>query len=229
MPVDTSDVPLTSPPASAHSPLTDWQAAGLNIPSAAKAQLATVESRLVRKVVGRISARDRAAQPRGMRWGFFPTAVAGIVTALVLGVRAAHDRPDLSVSSAHVRRSGLTSTVQVTVKNRSKNTLCPTIQIAARNRDGLDLDKVKAWMAKGAQPSDRVARFLDATGVKKRAARNNPEKAVPRQERKAAAGTTAKAEALEGPPCNHLTGSPGSAPPRACRARRRRGRSARGG
>ena len=50
----------------------------------------------------------------------------------------------------------------------------------------LDLDKVKAWMAKGAQPSDRVARFLDATGVKKRTPRNNPEKAVPRKERKAA-------------------------------------------
>src|SRR5881227_550835 len=44
----------------------------------------------------------------------------------------------------------------------------------------LDMDKVKAWLAKGAQPSDRVSRFLDAAGVKKREARNNPEKAVPR-------------------------------------------------
>ena len=50
----------------------------------------------------------------------------------------------------------------------------------------LDLDKVKDWLAKGAQPSDRVARFLDVTGVKKREPRNNPEKAVPRKERKAA-------------------------------------------
>ena len=50
----------------------------------------------------------------------------------------------------------------------------------------LDLDKVKAWMAKGAQPSDRVMRFLDAAGVLKRPKRNNPEKAVPRKERKAA-------------------------------------------
>jgi small subunit ribosomal protein S16 len=49
----------------------------------------------------------------------------------------------------------------------------------------LDLDKVKAWMAKGAQPSDRVMRFLDAAGVMKRPTRNNPEKAVPRKERKA--------------------------------------------
>ena len=56
----------------------------------------------------------------------------------------------------------------------------------------LDLEKVKAWLAKGAQPSDRVSRFLDAAGVAKRAARNNPEKAVPRKERKANAEAAAK-------------------------------------
>jgi small subunit ribosomal protein S16 len=49
----------------------------------------------------------------------------------------------------------------------------------------LDLDKVKAWMAKGAQPSDRVMRFLDAAGVAKREKRNNPQRAIPRKERKA--------------------------------------------
>ena len=54
------------------------------------------------------------------------------------------------------------------------------------------MDKVKAWLAKGAQPSDRVTRFLDAAGVDKRAARNNPEKAVPRKERKANAEAAAK-------------------------------------
>ena len=55
----------------------------------------------------------------------------------------------------------------------------------------LDMEKVKAWMAKGAQPSDRVMRFLDAAGVKKRETRNNPQKAVPRKERKAAAEAAA--------------------------------------
>jgi len=54
----------------------------------------------------------------------------------------------------------------------------------------LDLDKIKAWLAKGAQPSDRVARFLDAAGIAKRAPRNNPQKAVPRKERKAAAAAS---------------------------------------
>jgi small subunit ribosomal protein S16 len=49
----------------------------------------------------------------------------------------------------------------------------------------LDLEKVKEWMKKGAQPSDRVLRFLDKAGVAKREARNNPERAIPRKERKA--------------------------------------------
>ena len=39
----------------------------------------------------------------------------------------------------------------------------------------LDLEKVQAWMKKGAQPSDRVMRFLDAAGILKRPKRNNPE------------------------------------------------------
>src|ERR1700686_3239529 len=59
----------------------------------------------------------------------------------------------------------------------------------------LDMDKVKAWIAKGAQPSDRVSRFLDAAGVAKRAPRNNPERALPRKERKAKAEEAAKAAA----------------------------------
>ena len=57
----------------------------------------------------------------------------------------------------------------------------------------LDMDKIKEWLAKGAQPSDRVMRFLDAAGVRKRTVRNNPEKAVPRKERKAQAEAAAAA------------------------------------
>ena len=57
----------------------------------------------------------------------------------------------------------------------------------------LDMDKVKSWIGKGAQPSDRVMRFLDKAGVAKRTARNNPEKAIPRKERKIKAEEAAKA------------------------------------
>src|ERR1700723_3214154 len=50
----------------------------------------------------------------------------------------------------------------------------------------LDMDKVKGWLAKRAEPSDRVSPFLDAARVVKRAARSNPEKAQPRRKRKGA-------------------------------------------
>jgi small subunit ribosomal protein S16 len=66
----------------------------------------------------------------------------------------------------------------------------------AEHRLKLDFEKVKAWIAKGAQPSDRVLRFLDEAGVMKREARSNPEKAKPKkkaQERAAAAATAAAA------------------------------------
>ena len=56
----------------------------------------------------------------------------------------------------------------------------------------LDLDKVKAWMAKGALPTDRVLRFLDQAGVMARPKRNNPERAIPRKERKVMAETKEK-------------------------------------
>ncbi|MBB2973398.1 30S ribosomal protein S16 [Mesorhizobium sp. RMAD-H1] len=43
----------------------------------------------------------------------------------------------------------------------------------------LDADRVKHWLGHGAQPTDRVLRFLDQAGLAKRPARSNPEKAVP--------------------------------------------------
>lgn len=43
----------------------------------------------------------------------------------------------------------------------------------------LDVERAKHWVSVGAQPTDRVARFLDVLGVKERAARSNPNKAKP--------------------------------------------------
>jgi len=66
----------------------------------------------------------------------------------------------------------------------------------------LDTERAKHWLAVGAQPTDRVARFFDAAGVKERAARNNPNKGVPgekakerAEERAAKAAEAAEAEA----------------------------------
>jgi mRNA interferase MazF len=57
-PGDFFVVPLTSQLANADFTIADWQAAGLNVPSGVKAQLATVESTLVVKIIGRLSSAD---------------------------------------------------------------------------------------------------------------------------------------------------------------------------
>jgi len=70
----------------------------------------------------------------------------------------------------------------------------------AADRLVLDQEKAKAWMAKGAQPTDRVARLLDGLGLVKREARNNPQKSQPKkkaQERAAAATAAAAAAGSE--------------------------------
>jgi small subunit ribosomal protein S16 len=72
----------------------------------------------------------------------------------------------------------------------------------AEHRLKLDFDKVKSWIAKGAQPSDRVMRFLDEAGVMKRPPRNNPQKAKPKKkaQERAAAGAKAEGEAAPAAP-----------------------------
>jgi len=68
-----------------------------------------------------------------------------------------------------------------------------TAKDAGEKRLKLDLDKVKAWMTKGATPTDRVMRFLDEAGVAKRETRNNPTRAIPRKQRKLMAEEAGKA------------------------------------
>lgn len=47
------------------------------------------------------------------------------------------------------------------------------------NRVRLNEDRIRYWLGVGAQPTDRVARFLDVAGIKERPARNNPKKGEP--------------------------------------------------
>ena len=72
------------------------------------------------------------------------------------------------------------------------------------NRVKLDLDRAQHWIAQGAQPTDRVARFLEAAGGRPKAERSNLKKAEPgkaalerakaRADKAAAAQTEASAE-----------------------------------
>jgi small subunit ribosomal protein S16 len=60
-------------------------------------------------------------------------------------------------------------------------------------------DRAKHWLSVGAQPTDRVARFLDQAGLLKRDARNNPKKGLPGKKRleRETAEAEAKAAAAE--------------------------------
>ncbi|MFB0872254.1 MULTISPECIES: 30S ribosomal protein S16 [unclassified Sphingobium] len=60
----------------------------------------------------------------------------------------------------------------------------PVLPKGDEKRVVLDTERAKHWIEAGAQPTDRVARFLDAAGVKERKARNNPNKAEPGQKAK---------------------------------------------
>jgi small subunit ribosomal protein S16 len=61
----------------------------------------------------------------------------------------------------------------------------------------VNVERATHWLSVGAQPTDRVARFLDAAGVKTREARSNPEKALPGKKATERAEARAKAEAAK--------------------------------
>jgi small subunit ribosomal protein S16 len=58
-------------------------------------------------------------------------------------------------------------------------TFNPLLDRDAENRIVLNTERAQHWLSVGAQPTDRVLRFLDAAGLAKREARNNPKKAKP--------------------------------------------------
>src|SRR4051812_43283641 len=60
----------------------------------------------------------------------------------------------------------------------------PLLAKDSPERVKLDTDRISHWLSVGAQPSDRVLRFLDAAGIRERPARNNPQKAEPGEKAK---------------------------------------------
>ena len=71
----------------------------------------------------------------------------------------------------------------------------PLLAKDSPERVKLDADRIQHWLSVGAQPSDRVLRFLDAAGIRERAARNNPKKAEPGEKAKERAEARAAKEA----------------------------------
>ena len=52
----------------------------------------------------------------------------------------------------------------------------PLLPKDSEDRVKMDVEKIEAWIAKGAQPTERVTRMLEAAGVREKTERNNPKK-----------------------------------------------------
>src|SRR5947199_391621 len=84
----------------------------------------------------------------------------------------------------------------------------PLLAKDSPERVKLDAERISHWLSVGAQPSDRVLRFLDAAGIRERPARNNPKKGeqgekakerVEERAKKAADAESAAADAAAAP------------------------------
>jgi small subunit ribosomal protein S16 len=60
----------------------------------------------------------------------------------------------------------------------------PLLPKDAAERITLDAERAQHWLSVGAQPTDRVERFLDAAGLLTRAPKNNPQKGAPGEKAK---------------------------------------------
>jgi small subunit ribosomal protein S16 len=55
----------------------------------------------------------------------------------------------------------------------------PLLPKDSEERVKMDLERIQAWLDKGAQPTDRIARMLEAAGVRPKKERANLKKGVP--------------------------------------------------
>jgi small subunit ribosomal protein S16 len=98
----------------------------------------------------------------------------------------------------------------------------PLLAKDSEERVKMNMERVKYWLEQGAQPTDRVSRFLEAAGVLAAKTRNNPNKAVPgkkaqeRAEEKAAkAAEVAEAAAAPAPAAEEAVVEEAAAPEEA--------------
>ena len=85
----------------------------------------------------------------------------------------------------------------------------PLLPKDSEERVKMDMERVQHWLGQGAQPTDRVSRFLEAAGVLEKKTRSNPKKAEPgkkaqeraqeKADKAAAAAEAAAAPAEEAP------------------------------
>ena len=77
----------------------------------------------------------------------------------------------------------------------------PLLPKDSEERVKMDMERVQYWLGQGAQPTDRISRFLEAAGVVEKKERNNPKKGTPGKaaQERAEAKAAKAAEAAEAP------------------------------
>ena len=70
----------------------------------------------------------------------------------------------------------------------------PLLPKDSEERVKIDLERVGQWLEKGAQPTDRISRFLESAGVTQPKTRANPKKAEPGKKAQERAAERAKRE-----------------------------------
>ncbi|HUF86637.1 MAG TPA: 30S ribosomal protein S16 [Thermohalobaculum sp.] len=89
----------------------------------------------------------------------------------------------------------------------------PLLPKDSEERVRIDLERVGHWLAQGAQPTDRISRFLEAAGVAQPKARANPRKAEPGEKaKKRADERAARAAAAKEAPAEIPAETPAETP-----------------
>jgi small subunit ribosomal protein S16 len=92
----------------------------------------------------------------------------------------------------------------------------PLLPKGSTERVKLVEERIKHWLSHGAEPTDRVLRFLDVAGIRKRDARSNPQKGQPgkkRLEREEAKKTAAEEKAKAAAEAKQAAAEAAAAPP----------------
>ncbi|MCE2747655.1 MAG: 30S ribosomal protein S16 [Rhodobacter sp.] len=55
----------------------------------------------------------------------------------------------------------------------------PLLAKDSEDRIRMNVERIQYWLGQGAQPTDRIARMLEAAGLREKTVRNNPKAAVP--------------------------------------------------
>jgi small subunit ribosomal protein S16 len=88
----------------------------------------------------------------------------------------------------------------------------PLLPKDSEDRVKMDIERIQHWMGLGAQPTDRISRFLEASGEIEKKTRNNPQSGKPGKAAEERAAEKAEKSAAASAPAEAPTEAPAEAP-----------------